>query len=1004
MGSKRMEFFASDDQLAHLEAHLQATEGAARVPCLVALAWAVRQRDCTRALVLADEAEGIFATADTTNTTDSVATGHDVATWQALRLRLLLVRGEVKWLFGEYADGLVLAEQALRGFADLNLAALNLAAAVQGRADGHWLLAWLAYDQGNWDEANDQLHTVIELAAPIDPIRQVIAQAASARIGVVRDVMATKIRWGDYFTDWSANHGALLTAKVPEQAPAPAPLCWISDFFGSMANQSSDYANGIGHLNHAYAQGLVSGQMRRAITAAANIGHAFNHLNDFHAALDWMQRALALARSTGWPNMIGQILMQTADTLRRLQQYDSAHELLHEALTLQAASAKSRNYAITLYYLGDVELARKQYASALTHFQLLEQRASALSQPDLLCRAKRGQAQAWLELGEPEAALQAANAALANVGASIDDQIDALRVLADIYHRHTLAPPANMPTANMPTANVPTANVPGTNVALHYLQQALALEQGMAENKVPPDLYDGLAEQYAKQGDYQLAWEMGKRAAQARETIHSRETTNRALAMQLMHQAEREQAEDAHRRELASEAKRAEILQQTSDTLAHLGVIGQEITAHLDAPHVFEALLHHIPELFDASHFAVYLMAEDGTSLDGAFIHEHGQQLPPISIALNHPLSYAARCARERRAVMIHYDPQRDNPPLWVPGGEPTRSLLFGPLMLADRVLGVMTVQSPRANAIVYRAREELIFNALCSYTAIALSNAEVHQNLADAHRQLQETQQQLVLQGKMAGLGSLTAGVAHEINNPTNFVHVAAQNQRTDIAEFQQFVTSLIEDDEDSAVLNSFAKRFKRLDDNISIMLNGTQRIQGIVRDLRGFTRMDSEQKRPVRLSDCLISTLNLVRTSWLEQVEFITELESDPEIECWPALLNQVFMNLLVNGCQAIAERLAHEVKITPAASGQTGKLWLRLFQQGTSMVIEFQDSGIGMSAATQARIMEPFFTTKEVGQGTGLGLSIAFDIIQKHGGSIKVTSEPGHGSCFRIVLPLA
>ncbi len=276
------------------------------------------------------------------------------------------------------------------------------------------------------------------------------------------------------------------------------------------------------------------------------------------------------------------------------------------------------------------------------------------------------------------------------------------------------------------------------------------------------------------------------------------------------------------------------------------------------------------------------------------------------------------------------------------------------------------------------------------------------HTKLATAHHQLQETQQQLMLQEKMAGLGTLTAGIAHGINNPTNFIHVSAQIQQADIAEFEQFVAGLIEDDDEQAVLQAFKQRFAKLSGNVGTMLNGTERIIAIVKDLRSFSRLDESARKTVRLSECLLATVNLVRMVWQEKVDFITEFRDDPELECWPALLNQVFINLLLNGCQAIAEKQACSAAEQP--NQQRGKLWLRLrLNPGKdSLRIEFEDSGCGIEHAIQPRIMEPFFTTKAV--GTGTGLSTAFGIVQKHGGRLEFSSSPGSGSCFTVTLPLA
>ena len=268
--------------------------------------------------------------------------------------------------------------------------------------------------------------------------------------------------------------------------------------------------------------------------------------------------------------------------------------------------------------------------------------------------------------------------------------------------------------------------------------------------------------------------------------------------------------------------------------------------------------------------------------------------------------------------------------------------------------------------------------------------------DLAAAHVHMQQTQQKLLLQEKMASLGTLTAGVAHEINNPTNFVHVAAQNLRVDVVEFESFTSSLVEADEAPEIIQAFALRFAKLSGHVNTMLNGTERIKSIVKDLRAFTRTDQSEKTSARMSECLLSTLNLVRSSWQDKIEFTSEFIDDPEIACWPALLNQVFMNLLVNGTQAIIEKQ----KLDRAVHGQIS---IRMQIKGDQLQIDFSDNGSGMSPALQARILEPFFTTKSVGEGTGLGLSISYGIILQHAGELRISSTPGIGSCFTVILPL-
>lgn len=437
---------------------------------------------------------------------------------------------------------------------------------------------------------------------------------------------------------------------------------------------------------------------------------------------------------------------------------------------------------------------------------------------------------------------------------------------------------------------------------------------------------------------------------------------------------------------------------RTAD-IVKLSEIGKGLTSTLDTEQAFQRIYQQVSMRMDTRLFLIAINEEAAQQVRFVYLLSNGQRQDIPNRALSRQNCPAAWCVREKRELIAKDNTELTNylcldevPPGYV-GME---TVVYLPLTIEQHVIGCLSVQSLRYNA--YDQSQLEFLRVLASYTAIALSNSTAHGNLAQAHKYLQETQQQMVLQEKMAGLGTLTAGVAHEINNPTNFVHVAAQNQRTDIAEFQQFVAGLIDEDEAGEVMAAFDERFKKLTDNVATMLNGTERIKRIVKDLRSFTRLDEAEKKSVRLSECVNSTLNLVSTVWLEKVEFIPELTDDPEIECWPALLNQALMNLLINGCQAIAQKQAQ------TQSASRGKLWVRmkLAAENDSIAIIFEDNGVGMDEATQKRILEPFYTTREVGSGTGLGLSIAFGIVQKHGGTLTFVSSVGVGSCFTVSLP--
>ncbi len=251
-----------------------------------------------------------------------------------------------------------------------------------------------------------------------------------------------------------------------------------------------------------------------------------------------------------------------------------------------------------------------------------------------------------------------------------------------------------------------------------------------------------------------------------------------------------------------------------------------------------------------------------------------------------------------------------------------------------------------------------------------------------------------------MASLGTLTAGVAHEINNPANFAHVGAQALGNDLERFRQFLFKLAGDDTDPAVLASINKRIDDLTAQVSTIIEGTTRIRNLVLDLRTFSRLDQTQAhtQTISIGHSLRSTINLVRTQYANTAVIDSDLAVDPLIECRPAELNQVFMNLIVNACQAI------ETKRKSGGLDTPGRLSIRSRIENQWLALDFEDNGIGIPQAVIDRIFEPFFTTKTVGDGTGLGLSISFGIIDKHHGNIRVTSREGEGSCFTLMLPLA
>ncbi len=264
--------------------------------------------------------------------------------------------------------------------------------------------------------------------------------------------------------------------------------------------------------------------------------------------------------------------------------------------------------------------------------------------------------------------------------------------------------------------------------------------------------------------------------------------------------------------------------------------------------------------------------------------------------------------------------------------------------------------------------------------------------------KRLEETQNQLMQSERMASIGQLAAGVAHEINNPVGFVN-------SNLGSLQGYVTDMLRllsvyEQAESSLTVATLQEIKQLkadidveflrEDIVSLLaesLDGVKRVTRIVQDLKNFSHVDESERQWADLEVGMESTLRVVWNELKYKAEVVKEFAGVAQIECFPFQLNQVFMNLLVNASHAI------EVH---------GTITLRTGQDESQVWVEVQDTGKGIKPENLSRIFEPFFTTKPVGKGTGLGLSLAYGIVKKHNGRIEVKSEVGQGSTFRVILP--
>ena len=276
---------------------------------------------------------------------------------------------------------------------------------------------------------------------------------------------------------------------------------------------------------------------------------------------------------------------------------------------------------------------------------------------------------------------------------------------------------------------------------------------------------------------------------------------------------------------------------------------------------------------------------------------------------------------------------------------------------------------------------------------------------------ELKQLERQVAQSEKMASIGQLAAGVAHEINNPMGFIHANLFQLGEYLEELARVWEQLgplrkaiaAGELESAQTLGRTLDRLVRetdadylVDDATKAVresLEGSERIRHIVQDLRAFAHQGSDERVEADLNQCLDSTAHIVWTMMKHSVVLTKDYRELPPVRCFPMQLKQVFMNLLVNAYQAIEER----------SDDERGQIRLRTRAVEGAVEVEIEDNGVGMASEQAQRIFEPFFTTKDVGDGTGLGLSTSYNIVRRHGGSLEVESEPGRGTRFLLRLPL-
>jgi len=437
-----------------------------------------------------------------------------------------------------------------------------------------------------------------------------------------------------------------------------------------------------------------------------------------------------------------------------------------------------------------------------------------------------------------------------------------------------------------------------------------------------------------------------------------------------------------------------------------LNEIGKKITSTLDIESIQDIVYEHVNSLMDATSFLIMLYNDQEKKLECKLSVEKGIKLPPFEVPMSEKNRFAVWCVDNASPVFMNdidlewskYVSFRAKPQ----AGEVVSSLIYLPMMIEDRIIGVISAQSFKKNAY-NQYQLDMLLN-LANFVAIALDNASSYEKIAKANNDLKAAQDQLIQSEKMASLGQLTAGIAHEIKNPLNFVNnfseLSVELTAEVIEELDKISGALDPKDVEyiKGILTDIEGNVKKINEH-------GKRADSIIRGMLLHSRGKSGEIQPTDVNALLAEYVALgYHGMRAADNTFNIKMETDYDpsigmVNVVPQDMSRVFLNLINNACYSTAQK-KNELKDAyfPILRVSTKKT-------DSQIIIRVWDNGKGIPQSVIDRVFNPFFTTKPAGSGTGLGLSISYDIIvQEHHGELKAESKEGEFAEFIITLPIS
>ena len=719
----------------------------------------------------------------------------------------------------------------------------------------------------------------------------------------------------------------------------------------------------------------------------SNIGGVYTAQNNYRQSIVYYLKSLAIGKTFNNERVIIINLLNLGDSYEKLNLLDSAINYTSQGYDLALKMRNPDFTGIALNNLGNIYAKMGQDAMAMNNYKLGLPYLKEAENDESLCETYLGMAALFKKAAATDSSLYYAKLSL------------------------TIAQKAGFTSRVMNASNFLSSYyvaIHNTDSAFAYQNIAITAKDSLFSQEKTRELQTLNFNETQRQQELKDAKEEAKTELKFNLLIGGLFTL--LLVAFVLHRNNRQKRKSnvilqKQKEDIDNKAQELTIqkdnLEQSYNNVEQLGEIGRKITSSLAVETIISTVYDNVNALMDASVFGIGIYNKSQQTIEFPATYEDGEALPAYANAMDDENRFGVICFKEgREIIMGHVDEEHKSFTQQVATpheGKQAVSLIYLPLIVKDKKLGVITVQSFQQNA--YTDYHLFMLRNIAIYTAIALENADSFETLSHMVDTLRSTQSQLIQSEKMASLGELTAGIAHEIQNPLNFVNNFSEVNKELLLEMNEEIGKGNYDE-----VKSIAKDV--IDNEEKINHHG-KRADAIVKGMLQHSSSGSGKKEPTDINKLADEYLRLAYHGLrAKDKSFNATMKTDFDesignINIIPQDIGRVLLNLYNNSFYAASLPSKGGFSDSDISSDPT--IWVSTKKVGDKVFISVRDNGPGIAHKIVDKIFQPFFTTKPTGQGTGLGLSLAYDIVKAHGGELKVETKEREGSEFIIQLPV-